>query len=68
MLDAPLSQADMAVHLARLTAASLAFEERYAHLTEEGRARAKALQRLDQLEASAHPPCFPHPPGCNWTA
>ncbi|MGV8831922.1 MAG: hypothetical protein ACOH2N_08110 [Devosia sp.] len=46
-LDATLSHADLAVQLARLTAACLAFEQRYAHLTEEGHARAKMLRQRD---------------------
>lgn len=46
-LDATMSQADLAILVARLTAACLAFEERYAHLTEDGRKHAKALRRLD---------------------
>lgn len=37
-LDDGMSQADLAVQVARLTTACLAFEERYAHLTESGRA------------------------------
>ena len=46
-LDAPMSQADLAISVARLTAACLAFEERYDHLTEDGRRRATALRALD---------------------
>ena len=45
-LDTALSQADLAVHVARLTAACLAFEECYEHLTEEGSKRAAALEYL----------------------
>ena len=41
-IDATLSQADLAVIVARLTAACLAFEERYAYLTATGRERAVA--------------------------
>jgi hypothetical protein len=37
---APLTHADLVLLVARLTLAGLAFEERYAHLTEEGRAKA----------------------------
>ena len=32
-LDSPMSQADLAIQVAQLTSACLAFEERYAHLT-----------------------------------
>lgn len=42
-----LTVADLALLVARLTAAGLAFEERYAHLTEEGRAAEKLLHSLD---------------------
>ena len=35
-LRGTMTQADLAVYVARLTAASLHFEQRYAHLTEEG--------------------------------
>ena len=42
-----MSQADLAILVAQLTAACLAFEERYAHLTEAGRKQAKALRMLD---------------------
>jgi hypothetical protein len=41
--DATMSQADLAILVAQLTAACLAFEERYQHLTEDGRKRAAAL-------------------------
>jgi len=47
-LDTPLTPADLAVQVANLTAACLAFEERYAHLTQEGRSRAQALQALQR--------------------
>lgn len=43
-IDQTMSQADIAIIVARLTAACLAFEERYEHLTEEGRQRAALLQ------------------------
>ena len=48
-IDATMSQADLAISVARLTAACLAFEERYAHLTADGRKRADALSALDHL-------------------
>ena len=36
-IDSTMSQADLAICVAHLTTACLAFEERYAHLTAEGR-------------------------------
>jgi hypothetical protein len=50
-IDVPLSQADLAIIVARLTAACLAFEARYAQLTETGAARAAALRQLEALKA-----------------
>lgn len=41
-LKGQMSQADLTIYVARLTAASIHFEERYHHLTEEGRAAAAA--------------------------
>ena len=49
-LGATMSQADLAVVVARLTAACLAFEERYAHLTATGSERAAAIARLHHLK------------------
>ena len=48
-IDSPMSQADLAVLVAQLTAACLAFEERYAHLTAAGRAREAERRKLEQL-------------------
>lgn len=44
-LERPLTVADFAILVTRLTAAALAFEERYAHLTEAGLRRS----RIDTL-------------------
>jgi hypothetical protein len=44
-----ISQANLAIYVARLTAACLAFEERYEYLTEDVSRRAEALQGLDRL-------------------
>lgn len=49
-LDATISQADLAILVTQLTAACLAFEERYEHLTAEGAERAAARQRLERFE------------------
>lgn len=49
-IGSPMSQADLAILVAQLTAACLAFEERYAHLTEEGQAREAARRKLEQLK------------------
>ena len=39
--QAPLTTADLVLLVARLTTAGLAFEERYAHLSEDGRSKAQ---------------------------
>ena len=49
-IDATLSQADLAIAVARLTAACLAFEARYANLTATARERAAAVARLANLK------------------
>lgn len=48
-IDEPMSHADVAIIVTRLTAACLAFEERYEHLTEEGRERAARAERVARL-------------------
>ena len=50
-IESVVSQADLAVIVAQLTAACLAFEQRYAHLTAEGSERAAARRKLEQLQA-----------------
>ncbi len=49
-IDGTMSQADLAILVAQLTSACLGFEERYAHLTKAGRARAAADRELEQFE------------------
>lgn len=49
-IDSPMSQADLAILVAQLTSACLAFEERYAHLTEAGRARAATNRELEDFD------------------
>ena len=48
-IDSPMSQADLAVLVAQLTSACLAFEERFEHLTAAGRAREAERRKLEQL-------------------
>jgi len=49
-INSPMSQADLAILVAQLTAACLAFEERYEHLTAEGVERAAARRKLEQFK------------------
>ena len=49
-IDATMSQADLAIQVAQLTAACLAFEERYEDLTATGRERAAAHRKLELLK------------------
>jgi hypothetical protein len=50
-IGSTMSQADLAILVAQLTAACLAFEERHANLTETAHARAAARGKLEHLKA-----------------
>lgn len=50
-LAAPLSQLELEILVTHLAAACLDFEQRYAHLTEEGRNRARVLANIAAPEA-----------------
>jgi hypothetical protein len=47
----PMTLADLTLLVARITASALAFEERYAHLTEDGIAAAAKSRELQEILA-----------------
>lgn len=49
-IGSPMSLADLAILVAQLTSACLAFEERYEHLTAAGQAREAAHRKLEDLK------------------
>ncbi|WEK05361.1 MAG: hypothetical protein P0Y65_03640 [Candidatus Devosia phytovorans] len=50
-INEPISHNDLAIYVARLSAAGLAFEERYANLTEEGAKRIAADRKLREMDS-----------------
>ena len=49
-IGGPMSQADLAILVAQLTSACIAFQERYAHLTAAGQAREAGRRKRKQLK------------------